>query len=224
MASFNVKRRSFYISLGVCILAISAAGWSTYKSIKDFSDSSRRDNSQIVRTKRKKSAEEIPKKKFESIASNFPEIKPAAVQGENLKEVSAKVANPDFIIPIKYSSCTNYNDDLEYSEEFGDWRTSDGVELTGMLNAPVSAIADGKIAEVFEDPNYGITVKILHEASDGSEIASFYSRLDPKSILLKKNDEIKQGQDFAKLKDESMHFMIQINDKFVDPIKILGIE
>ena len=42
MASFNVKRRSFYISLGVCILAISAAGWSTYKSIKDFSDSSRR--------------------------------------------------------------------------------------------------------------------------------------------------------------------------------------
>ena len=113
---------------------------------------------------------------------------------------------------------------MEYSEEFGDWRTSDGVELTGTPNAPVSAMADGKIAEIFEDLNYGTTVKILHEASDGSEIAAFYSRLDPKSILLKKNDEIKQGQDFAELKDESMHFMIQKNDKFVDPIKILGIE
>ncbi len=223
MASFNVKRRSFYISLGVCILAISAAGWSTYKSIKEFSDSNR-DNSQIIRTKRKKSAEEIPKKKFKNIANNFPEIKPAATNEENLKEVSAKVASPDFIIPIKYSNRTNYNDDLEYSEEFGDWRTSDGIELTGTPNAPVSAIANGKIAEIFEDPNYGTTVKIIHEASDGSELVAYYSKLDPRSIILKKNDEIKQGQNFAKIKGESMHFMIQINDKFVDPIKILGIE
>ncbi|MBO6126585.1 MAG: M23 family metallopeptidase [Clostridia bacterium] len=224
MAKFNVKRRSFYISLGVCILAISAAGWSTYKSIKDFSDANinKRDNSQIIRTKRKKTAEEIPKKNIKNI--DFNNLKPAANQEENLKEVSAKLANPEFIIPVRYSELTEYKDDLEYSEEFGDWRTSDGVEFTGELNSAVSAIADGKIIEIFDDPTYGKTVKINHESGDGSEVIAYYSRLDPKSIFLKKNDKIKQGQEFAKLENKNMHFMIQINDKFVNPIKTLGIQ
>ena len=224
MAKFNVKRRSFYISLGVCILAISAAGWSTYKSIKDFSDSStnKRDNSQIMRTKRKKTAEEIPKKNIKNI--DFNNLKPAVNQEENLKEVSAKLVNPEFIIPIRYSELTEYKDDLEYSEEFGDWRTSDGVEFTGEFNSAVSAIADGKIIEIFDDPTYGKTVKINHESGDGSEVIAYYSRLDPKSIFLKKNDKIKQGQEFAKLENKNMHFMIQINDKFVNPIKTLGIQ
>lgn len=224
MTKFNVKRRSFYISLGVCVLAISAAGWSTYKSIKDFSESNKRDNNQIIRTKRKKSAEEIPKKDFKNITQSLPEIKPAAIQEENLKEVSAKLASPEFIIPVKYLNYTDYNDDLEYSEEFSDWRTSDGIEFTSSLNSEISAIADGKITEIFEDPTYGTTVKINHEASDGNELTAYYSRLNPESISLKKNDKIKQGQEFAKLKDKNMHFMIQINDKFVNPIKILGIE
>lgn len=224
MAKFNVKRRSFYISLGVCILAISVAGWSTYKSIKDFSDANinKRDNSQIIRTKRKKTAEEIPKKNIKNI--DFNNLKPAANQEENLKEVSAKLANPEFIIPVRYSELTEYKDDLEYSEEFGDWRTSDGVEFTGELNSAVSAIADGKIIEIFDDPTYGKTVKINHESGDGSEVIAYYSRLDPKSIFLKKNDKIKQGQEFAKLENKNMHFMIQINDKFVNPIKTLGIQ
>jgi len=224
MAKFNVKRRSFYISLGVCILAISAAGWSTYKSIKDFSDANinKRDNSQIIRTKRKKTAEEIPKKNIKNI--DFNNLKPAANQEENLKEVSAKLANPEFIVPVRYSELTEYKDDLEYSEEFGDWRTSDGVEFTGELNSAVSAIADGKIIEIFDDPTYGKTVKINHESGDGSEVIAYYSRLDPKSIFLKKNDKIKQGQEFAKLENKNMHFMIQINDKFVNPIKTLGIQ
>ena len=224
MAKFNVKRHSFYISLGVCILAISAAGWSTYKSIKDFSDANinKRDNSQIIRTKRKKTAEEIPKKNIKNI--DFNNLKPAANQEENLKEVSAKLANPEFIIPVRYSELTEYKDDLEYSEEFGDWRTSDGVEFTGELNSAVSAIADGKIIEIFDDPTYGKTVKINHESGDGSEVIAYYSRLDPKSIFLKKNDKIKQGQEFAKLENKNMHFMIQINDKFVNPIKTLGIQ
>ena len=169
MTKFNVKRRSFYISLGVCVLAISAAGWSTYKSIKDFSESNKRDNNPIIRTKRKKSAEEIPKKDFKNITQSLPEIKPAAIQEENLKEVSAKLASPEFIIPVKYLNYTDYNDDLEYSEEFGDWRTSDGIEFTSNLNSEISAIADGKITEIFEDPTYGTTVKINHEASDGNE-------------------------------------------------------
>lgn len=224
MAKFNVKRRSFYISLGVCILAISAAGWSTYKSIKDFSDSNtnKRDNSQIMRTKRKKTAEEIPKKNIKNI--DFNNLKPAANQKENIKEVSAKLVNPEFIIPVRYSELTEYKDDLEYSEEFGDWRTSDGVEFTGELNSAVSAIADGKIIEIFDDPTYGKTVKINHESGDGSEVIAYYSRLDPKSIFLKKNDKIKQGQEFAKLENKNMHFMIQINDKFVNPTKTLGIQ
>lgn len=224
MTKLNVKRKSFYISLGVCIMAISAAGWSTYKSIKDFSQTNSRDNSQIISTRRKRSAEEIPKKKTNNTRKNLPEINPVALQEETLKEVSAKVSPPEFIVPIKYLKCTNYNDDLEYSSEFGDWRTSDGIELTGNPNVPVSSIADGKVVEIFEDPTYGTTVKLCHETSDNSELMAYYSRLDPNSISIKKGDKLKQGQEFAKLQNTNMHFMVQVNDKFLNPIKILGIE
>ena len=58
----NIKRRSFYISLCVCILAIGAAGFSTYKSIKDFTNSEQRRSSYVSSIKKKRSAEEIPKK------------------------------------------------------------------------------------------------------------------------------------------------------------------
>lgn len=217
MERFNVKKRSFYISLGVCTLAISAAGWSTYKSIKDFSNSSHSSETPntIIR-KKKRSAEEIPKLSFKNSLD-----KPVYNSSEeNLKEVSAR--GPEFIIPMEYSELKQFDDDLSYSEKFQDWRTSDGIDFKGKTNADISSASNGKVEEIFDDPSYGHTIKIK-SSSDGKEIMIYYSELDPKSISVAKGDKIIQGQKIAKTKDDILHFAIQDGSEFVDPCPILGI-
>lgn len=217
--SFNVKRRSFYISLGVCALAISAAGWSTYNSIKEFSESSHTEVPHGVIRKKNKTAEEIPKSISLPNFSDKPVYQP---QEENLKEVSAKVSSPDFIIPMEYSECSNFNDDLEYSEKFMDWRTSDGIDLKGKINSDVSSMSNGKIEEIFDDPSYGLTAKVRSSLFDGSEIMTYYSGL--KDLSINKGDNILQGQKIAKLENDNLHIMIQQNGKFINPYDMLGIQ
>ena len=217
--SFNVKRRSFYISLGVCALAISAAGWSTYNSIKEFSDSSHAEVPHGVIRKKNKTAEEIPKNVSLPNFIDKPVYQP---QEENLKEVSAKVSSPDFIIPMEYSECSSFNDDLEYSEKFMDWRTSDGIDLKGKMNSDVSSMSNGKIEEIFDDPSYGLTAKIRSSLLDGSEIMTYYSGL--KDLSISKGDNILQGQKIAKLENDNLHIMIQQNGKFINPYDMLGIQ
>lgn len=217
MERFNVKKRSFYISLGVCALAISAAGWSTYKSIKDFSSSSHSSESpnNIVR-KKKRSAEEIPKMNFK----NSLEKPVYNLNEENLKEVSA--SGPEFIIPMEYSELKQFDDDLSYSEKFQDWRTSDGIDFKGKAKSDVSSASNGKVEEIFDDPSYGSTVKIK-SLSDGKETMVYYSELDPESISVSKGDKIIQGQKIAKTKDNTLHFAIQNGNEFIDPSHVLGI-
>ena len=217
MERFNVKKRSFYISLGVCALAISAAGWSTYNSIKDFSNSSHSSESPstIIR-KKKKSAEEIPKMNLK----NSLEKSVYNSNEENLKEVSAN--GPEFIVPIEYSELKQFDDDLSYSEKFQDWRTSDGIDFKGKSNSDISSASNGKVEEIFDDPSYGSTVKIK-SSSDGKDVMVYYSELDPESISVSKGDKIIQGQKIAKTKDDILHFAIQNGNEFIDPSPILGI-
>lgn len=224
--SFNVKRRSFYISLFVCVMAIGAAGWSTYKSIKDFSSSGKRESSQIMPKKKIRNAENIPKKgslASKNENSNTQNVPSEVENPENLQEVSAKVSPPDFIIPMDYSNVSNFNDDLEFSPKFQDWRTSDGVDLKGKNQSNIIAAANGKVMEIFDDPSYGSTIKLKCSSSDGKETIVYYSELDPKSILVKKNEEISQGKEIAKLQFDNLHLMVQSNGKFVDPRPFFGI-
>ena len=218
---FNVKRRSFYLSLCVCALAVSAAGWSTYNSIKDFTESSKQQAPSSIIRKKSKTAEEIPKKSID--LSNLNEKPVYKIQEENLKEVSAKVSNPEFIIPMEYSSCTDFSDDLEYSEKFSDWRTSDGIDLKGNMNSDVCSMSNGKVEEIFDDPSYGLTAKIRCSLLDGSEVMSYYSGLN-KDLIINKGDNVLQGQKIAKLENDTLHIMIQQNGIFINPYEILGIK
>lgn len=224
MKKFDVRKRSFYISLCVCVMAISAAGWSTYKSIKDFSLSDQRQKTeQLPQNLRRKQTSE--KTNLNPISQPKKENKNQALNqsqpNEKLKEVSAKIPNSEFIYPLDYIEYDKFNDDLEYSEKFQDWRTSDGINFRNKLCSDVISIANGKIIEIFDDPSYGMTVKIEHKSQNGDEILTYYSELD-NEIYVKKGDNVIQGQKISKTKGDKMHFMIQINKKFVNPMEFLG--
>ena len=232
MLKFDVKRRSFYISLCICILAVSAAGWSTYDSIKQFSSSPQRESSRSSVKKKDRPLEKVSK---ESIQTDSEGIKnPISCQvkqekKENLKEVSAQIQQSSFIIPMQYSESSEFNDDLSFSEKLQDWRTSDGVDFTGKAESEVVSIANGKVQDIFEDPIYGTTAKIKYSslgdsnASENGEITTYYSGLNQNTILVRKGDEILQGQKIANLNGDTLHLMTEVNNKFVNPYETLGI-
>ena len=232
MADFNVRKRSFYISLFVCILAIGAAGFSTYKSVKDFTNSDKRKTGIYSGySKKKKSAEEIPKmielpKKSES----KPMINDKTIsdtkksEHEEVKQVNAKVASDLFVTQIEYIKVSKFNDDLEYSERFQDWRTNDGVDFKGLAGSNVYSIAEGKIIEVFEDPSYGYSLRVTYKDSDNKNIICSFYNLDKNNIKLKVGDIVKRGQKIASIEDNILHLTMQKDKKMIDPCKVLKIE
>ena len=128
---------------------------------------------------------------------------------------------------MNYSECSDFNDDLSYSEKLQDWRTSDGVDFKGKTGSEVVSIANGKLEEIFDDPLYGTTAKVRYtNASEKNNgvITAYYSGLDRNSILAKKGDEILQGQKIANLSNDTLHLMTEVNKRFVNPYETLGIQ
>ncbi len=227
MANFNVRQRSFYISLFVCILAIGAAGFSTYKSIKDFTDSDKRKTGIYSGySKKKKSAEEIPKimELPKKSAPKLPIKSAISNSNEEVKQVSAKVSSDLFVTPIEYIKVSKFNDDLEYSERFRDWRTNDGVDFKGLAGGNVYSIADGKIIEIFEDPSYGHSMRITYKDYDEKSIICSFYDLDKDNIKMKVGDAVKRGQKISSLKNDVLHLTMQKDKKMIDPCKVLKIE
>ena len=220
----NIKRKSFYISLGVCILAIGAAGFSTYKSIKDFSSSEKRKSSYISSIKKKKTPEEIPKKNIISSIKESSQALPKSISAEISKPVNAKVSNESFSTPIEYTKISKYGNELKYSDKFKDWRKNDGVDLVGKNNSDVYSISDGKVTDIFDDPSYGKTIRVLYKGNDKSEILTSYHDLNDKDIKVKRGDLLKKGQKISTLRTNVLHLTMQKNKEMIDPCKVLGIE
>lgn len=64
-------------------------------------------------------------------------------------------------------------DELIYAPTMNDFRTHDGVDIVGDIGTPVSALADGTVADVYDDPFMGTTVVLKHSGG----LVSSYSNL-----------------------------------------------
>ena len=73
------------------------------------------------------------------------------------------------------------DDELIYAPTMNDFRTHDGVDIVGDIGTPVLALADGTVADVYDDPFMGTTVVLKHSGG----LVSCYSNLSsalPKEI------------------------------------------
>ncbi len=64
-------------------------------------------------------------------------------------------------------------DELIYAPTMNDFRTHDGVDIVGDIGTPVAALADGTVADVYDDPFMGTTVVLKHSGG----LVSSYSNL-----------------------------------------------
>lgn len=112
-----------------------------------------------------------------SIVSGEPE---AMVENEKPQEApSPETKAPQKEPAVRMKPASGYisrefsKDELLYTPTMNDFRTHDGIDITGDIGSPVCAFADGEIADIYNDPFMGMTVVITHSGG----LVSCYSNL-----------------------------------------------
>ena len=233
--SKSKKNRNFYIALTLCVAAVSAAGWSTYQSVKNFlspvgvsSKAKHIDSQKSDKHKHILESEngDIPEKNDTPINSKAKKASAtASIGSEAAKPASAEASGNLIIYPSTKNIIKEFSgDNPVYSKTFSDWRTHQGTDFRAEEGSIVKSITDGKVKDVINDSVYGTTVIIEHSPG----FTAYYSGLG-ETPLVKPGQEIRTGDDIGSIKnvpceildDPHLHLMISKDDKFIDPILIL---
>ena len=129
-----------------------------------------------------------------------------------------------FAMPLDGEILKNHSaGELVKYEALGEWRTHDGIDISGEIGAEIKAAADGKIVSVKNDPLWGTVVEISHDG----DFSTIYYGLAPE-VSVKTGDEIKAGETIGKLGetnlaeidgDSHLHFAMKEKGKFIDPME-----
>ena len=135
-------------------------------------------------------------------------------------DVYAKPA--DGYIDKEYS-----DEELLYSVTMGDYRTHNGIDITGDPGSKVRAVNAGVILDIYYDEFYGHTIEIDH----GNGIVAFYMNLSeslPNGVT--KGAKVAHGQIIGGIGNSAaiesaevshLHLSIKRNGEFVDPREVL---
>ena len=116
-------------------------------------------------------------------------------------------------------------DKLVYDRTMADWRTHDGLDISGGLGAKVCAAADGVVEEVSVDERLGTTVIVYH----GGGLRSVYANLAA-TPAVQAGDEVKLGDVVGSIGTTAMaekgdvthlHFAMSVDGVSVDPREYL---
>ncbi len=112
-------------------------------------------------------------------------------------------------------------DRLAYNETTRDWRTHEGVDLAASLGANVLAAAEGRVARIYEDEQFGMTVVLSH---DGGYLTC-YSNLT-EDIPVAVGELVREGAVLGSVGNTAgtesasqphIHFALYQNEKALNP-------
>ena len=117
-----------------------------------------------------------------------------------------------------------------FSVTLEEWRVHAGIDISTADSAPVFAVADGEVTDVYNHPLLGTTVEITH----AENIKSVYSNLSSDaSTLITKGSTVTAGTQIgivgdtsiSELADEThLHFEMMQNDECIDPLSYISEE
>lgn len=126
------------------------------------------------------------------------------------------------LAPVFGSICLDFSDsELLYSKTLDMWATHDGLDIKAEEGSQVRAVMDGKISEVTNDPQWGMTIAIDH----GGGITTIYSNLSTLDMVTL-GQEVKKGDVISGIgrtaiieiaEEAHLHFEIMKDGKNLDP-------
>ena len=228
----NIKKnKNFYIAMTLCIGAVTAVGWSTYQSVKNFLSPVGVTSKPRVTDKRSDKLRPEEDKNYildtndEANGEKFGKTEKPAAPKEETQAVSAEADTKLRIYPTTKNIIKEYSgENPVYSKTFGDWRTHEGTDFKAEPGTLVKAITDGKVKSVSNDGNYGTVAEIEHSGG----FTAYYCGLG-ETAMVKEGQEVRTGDDIGSIKsvpceasDEShLHLMVSQGEKFIDPMLIL---
>lgn len=148
----------------------------------------------------------------------------AAVSENDAAPVNAEEQLPDFISPVTGAVSKGHSVDVPvFSVTMNDYRTHTGVDIAAESGAPVRAVADGIVKEIWEDPMMGCCLSLEH--SGGA--VSIYKNLAPQipenmtaGTAVRAGDTVGSVGESAMIElaeSSHLHYELQIDGASVDP-------
>lgn len=219
-----MEGKGFYIVLFLCVAAIGISGYFLFSGMMDL-------NSQEGQQTMGQTQVEEPVTPPVTPAPQTPvtPATPVAPPAETPADQGQQEADQPtvFLWPVDGEILRDYSLEVfAYDETMGDWRTHTGMDMTIDQDTPVTAISDGTVSAVENDPLMGVTVVVDH----GDGLTSVYANLaeSPSAVV---GDAVKAGTVIGKVGQTALsetalpshlHFEMRQDDVSIDPMQFLS--
>lgn len=231
--------KGFYISLAICLLAISVTAFFAVSRTGEILDGRNTMDlsSAVVSTNEwgfpqnaNANQSGIETTSSQALTSQSDSSSSEISSGKNAdskkQNTSSTLSQVQFSMPINGKITQPYSKgELVKSSTMNDWRTHDGIDVKGKVTAPVKAAADGTVLSIKDDELWGVVVEIDH--SNG--YVAQYCGLNT-TVSVKKGQEVKMGDVIGSVgetclyetnDDPHIHFSVMKNDKYIDPLSVI---
>lgn len=206
-----LEKDAFYLSLFICICIIAIGGiWFTNKNVDNLLSKNTLTNSE----------DEIHLTEDEK-----DDVLPTTTDSDqNLAK--AKEAEHNKISYLGNQIIRSYSEkEPSYSETLEVWEIHKAVDIEANENQEVKSLINGTVLDVYDDDQYGMSVKIQSD----KDTVFIYSSLS-KNIIVNKGDKIEEGQcigyagntsDVECLSGVHVHLEAYKNNKAINPMSLL---
>jgi murein DD-endopeptidase MepM/ murein hydrolase activator NlpD len=233
------SNKGFYIALGVCLIAVGVAAWTTYDSVVNYAaPQSEKTESQTNKVNNAVSGVYVPdssapasgkapaaSKPAKSSAPASSSRRPAPSSAASKAPAKQADTKPQqYAYPVGNATVLQkFSENPVYSKTTEDWRAHPALDLSAKAGETVGAIADGTVKKVYKDDQLGSTVIVTH-----GDLEAWYCGLN--QISVKEGEEVRQSQKLGTVgavpieqkSGSHLHFALKKGGKYVDPLTVLS--
>ncbi len=222
------NNKGFYIALGVCLIAVGAAAWTTYDSVTNYT-TPQTAQSQAKKTNNTVSGIFVNDSSRPASSAQVSSAKPASsvpassAPASSKQEVQQTEASAQtFSFPVSGQVTQKFSKQPVFCKTLGDYRAHPGVDLSAKTGEAVKAVADGVVTKVANDGIDGNIIVITH-----GSIEATYCALD--KMMVKEKQTVKRGDQIGtvgvdpmeSLDSPHLRLIMKQNGQYIDPMTVL---
>lgn len=219
--------KGFYIALGICLIAVGVAAWTTYDSVVNYTTPQDKAQSDAAKTNNTVSGVFVTESSAPASSAPASSVEPASSKPASsapskapAKQTAANAMT--FSYPVNGSILQNFSKKPVFCKTLGDYRAHPGLDLSAKQGEAVKSAADGTVKKVYKDDQYGNTIIISH-----GSVEAWYCGLNKMSV--KEKDTVKQGQEIGTVgvdpieneEGPHLHLIMKKDGQYLDPLTVL---